>query len=95
MFPEEKLNAIRNHLKSEFPDYKIVYDEGLDGIKFRLTYQGKSHLINFEGSFIDDNDPLGLSNYLQRNSFRWLLGRQDIAEVIVTNSGQKLRYKES
>ncbi len=95
MFPEEKLNAIRNHLKFEFPDYEIVYDEGFDGIKFRLTYQGKSYLINFDRSFIDNNDPFGISNYLQRNSFGWLLARQDIAEVIVTNSGQKLKFKKS
>jgi uncharacterized protein len=91
MFPEEKLNAIRDHLRSEFPKHEIVYDEGLDGIKFRLTYQGKSQLINFEGSFIDDNNPSQISNYLQRNSFSWLLRREDSVEVVVTNSGQKLK----
>jgi hypothetical protein len=90
MFPEEKVNAIRNHLKSEFPNHEIVSDEGLDFVKFRLTSKGKRYLINFEGSFIDDRNPSELANYLQRRPFSWLLHREDSLEVVVTSSGRQM-----
>ena len=86
---EEKLNAVRNYLSAEFPDYTIDDLHDFDRIAqtFRLTTKDKIHLVTISREFLDDHSPFEITEILERSSFSKYFQLGDIARIIVTNTG--------
>lgn len=95
MFPEDKLNAVRNYLKSEFPGYTIDdhYDFDRFAQTFRLTLGDKIHLVTVSREFIDDHSVSEISILLQGYNLSQYFKDEKVVRVIVTNSGVKLEQK--
>ena len=92
---EEKLNAIRNYLISEFPGYTVNDRYNSDRVvqTFRLAFKDKTHLVDVLRTFIDDSSVSEISNVLERSHLSKYSRREDISRIIVTNSGIKLEKK--
>jgi hypothetical protein len=95
MFPEEKLSAVRNYLKSEFPDYAVddQYDFDRVAWTFRLTLKDKIHLVTVAREFIDDHTPSEISNILQKHPLSQHFRQAKVARIVIRNSGIKPEEK--
>ncbi len=94
MFPEEKLNAVRSYLLSEFPNYSIDDRYDFDRIAqiFRV-YNDKIHLLTVSREFIDDHSASEISNILRQRNLGKYFQQKKGARIIVTNSGIRSEEK--
>lgn len=92
MFAEEKLNAVRNYLRGEFPSYAIhdQFDHDRYAQTFRLTQENKIHLVTVSREFLDDHSTSEILKSLERCHISQYFQKESVARVVVTNSGVKL-----
>jgi len=95
MFPEEKLNVVRNYLRNEFPGYDLHdrYDFDRVAHTFRLTSENKVHLVTVSREFLDDHNASEISSSLEKSQLGNCFQGENILRAIVTNHGIKLEEK--
>ncbi|MDL1969823.1 MAG: hypothetical protein LWW94_02400 [Candidatus Desulfofervidaceae bacterium] len=88
MFAEEKLNVIREYLKTKFPDYTV--DEGYEfdhsAQTFRLRRRNKMHFVIISEEFIDDREGSKIKTSLQKIPLKKYFHQEGVTCVIITNS---------
>lgn len=91
MFADDKLEAVKNNLKAEFPEYKLAdkYDSERFAQTFRLTKENNQRilLITIAREFLDDHDAAGISSILQSTRISDHFKPEGVSRVIVTNLG--------
>lgn len=92
---DDKISAVRNYLKTEFPGYTIddYYDFDRVTQTFRLTVKDKILLVTPSRVFIDDHSPSEISILLQGYNLSQYFKDERVARVIVTNAGVEQEYK--
>jgi hypothetical protein len=86
---EEKLNAVRNYLSAEFPDYAIhdLYESSREAQTFHLTTKDEINLVTVSREFFEDYSSSKIIEVLERSNLSQYFQQKDIARIIVTSSG--------
>ena len=87
MIPEEKVNAVREYFRAEFPA-KIIKDRFEESLQVHLFYlSGKSKGVVLRRRFLETNSVSRILKHLGKTHLSRLL-KQGSSQILVGNDGK-------
>lgn len=93
MILEEKLNAVRNYFKAEFPNYTVLDKYEFDYVSQTFCLMGKNKKFTIPIGFLKGKTPPEIVAFLKINDIGHQLMQEGVTWVIVENDGS-LTFKK-
>jgi len=95
MLQQEKLNFIRDYLRTEFKGFDLVHDnDDMDrqGHTFQLDKDNKIRLVTVQRNVTDNVTGPKLSTFLQGYPLRQHFDNENVKRIVISENGIKLEY---